>query len=226
MKACMNGKSEVVELLLRNSKNIQEMTSIEDSHNMNGFKLACRWGKYDVVDLLLNNEETKMSLDDIYFGYKLACTKEGYKVIRHILKIEKYRAHILEKENQRVTKDEFGQTILKIPSKWMEDDFEIVITLDENTNPVSIGVKCKPIVPAKPNEILETIDEEQDETDNLIPQLRNNTITSIKTPFGIKLKKIKINRTSSKEITTFSRPSIQNERIGKEKIISHMPNRH
>ena len=167
-----------------------------------------------------------MSLDDIYFGYKLACTKEGYKVIRHILKIEKYRAHILEKENQRVTKDEFGQTILKIPSKWMEDDFEIVITLDENTNPVSIGVKCKPIVPAKPNEILETIDEEQDETDNLIPQLRNNTITSIKTPFGIKLKKIKINRTSSKEITTFSRPSIQNERIGKEAIISHIPNRH
>ena len=108
----------------------------------------------------------------------------------------------------------------------MEDDFEIVITLDENTNPVSIGVKCKPIDPGKPIEALETIEEEQDETDNLIPQLRNNTSTSIKTPFGIKLKKIKINRTSSKEITTFSRPSIQNERIGKEKIISHMPNRH
>ena len=114
MKACMNGKSEVVELLLRNSKNIQKMTSIEDSHNMNGFKLACRWGKYDVVKLLLNTEKTKMNLDDIHFGYKLACTKEGYKVVRHILQIEKYRSYILKKEKQRVTKDEFGQTILTV----------------------------------------------------------------------------------------------------------------
>ena len=78
MKACMMGSKshiEVIKLLIEKSENIPNMTNIKDANDKNGFMLACQWGKSGVVEYLVNESENlKMSLDDVYSGFKLACT--------------------------------------------------------------------------------------------------------------------------------------------------------
>ena len=144
MKACMMGREKVVKLLLENSDNIPEMIDIKDSHKTNGFMLACKWGKSEVVSLLVNHSvtETEMSLDDVYSGFKLACTREGYKVIPLILENKTYLSHIWEKEKENVVINEFKEETIRV-SVQCNVKYEIVVNFDEITNPIPRGVKCK-----------------------------------------------------------------------------------
>ena len=75
-RACMMGRLKVLEILL-NHKNYKVMLSVKNSQNGSGFVQACHWGKDKIVEVLLNRDI--IGEDELYLGFKSACTKNGKK---------------------------------------------------------------------------------------------------------------------------------------------------
>ena len=190
MRACMKGRIKVIKLLLQQSENIPKMTNIKDANGKNGFMLACQWGKSEVVKYLVNESENlKMSLDDVYSGFKLACTPTGYKVIPIILQNEEYLSYISKKEEQNVEENEFGEKIIKVKGEETGNrqqiqslkalgfhsstpkSYEIVVNFDEITSQIPRGVKCKKMVTRKDN-----TQKGQDDPEPVVVQRRVNEL--------------------------------------------------
>ena len=110
------GKAPVVDFLLENSGDVEKMIGITDGRQMTGFMNACQWGRSEVVKLMLEYQ-TCLGNKDMYDGFKLACRHRRKKVIRLILEIDKFKLHILEKEQANVTRHPCGKVVLKQKSE-------------------------------------------------------------------------------------------------------------
>ena len=112
----MMGKAPVVDFLLENSSDVEKMIGITDGRNYTGFMKACQWGRRDVVKLMLEYKAC-LGNKDMYDGFKLACTHKRKSVIRLIMEIDKFRSHILEKEQANVTRSPCGKVIIQQKSE-------------------------------------------------------------------------------------------------------------
>ena len=115
-RACMMGKSNVVEFLLENSGDVEKMIGITDGRKMTGFMTACQWGRNDVVKLI-SKYQACLGNKDMYEGFKLACTHKRKNIIRLILEIDRFRSHILEKEQANITRSPNGKAVIHQKSK-------------------------------------------------------------------------------------------------------------
>jgi hypothetical protein len=105
------GKASVVDFLLENSGDVEKMIGITDGRKMTGFMKACQWGRSDVVKLMLEYKACLGNID-MYDGFKLACTHKRKNVICLIMEIDKFRSHILEKEQANVKRSQCGKVVL------------------------------------------------------------------------------------------------------------------
>ena len=112
----MRGKTPVVDFLLKNSGDVEKMIGITDGRKHTGFMKACQWGSCGVVKLMLEYKAC-LGNKDMYDGFKLACTHKRTRVIRLIMEIDKFRSHILEKEQANVTRSPCGKVVIQQKSE-------------------------------------------------------------------------------------------------------------
>ena len=112
----MMGKAPVVDFLLKNSGDVEKMIGITDGRKHTGFMKACQWGSCGVVKLMLEYKAC-LGNKDMYDGFKLACTHKRTRVIRLIMEIDKFRSHILEKEQANVTRSQCGKVVIQQKSE-------------------------------------------------------------------------------------------------------------
>ena len=112
----MRGKTPVVDFLLKNSGDVEKMIGITDGRKHTGFMKACQWGSCGVVKLMLEYKAC-LGNKDMYDGFKLACTHKRKSVICLIMEIDKFRSHILEKEQANVTRSPCGKVVIQLKSE-------------------------------------------------------------------------------------------------------------
>ena len=148
IRACLMGKSKVIEFLLEHAGDVlDEMMRMYDGTGMTGFMHACQWNKVEVVELLIGSSIGK---SDVYEGFLLACQNKREKIIAIIFQNDKFRKHILIKEEDKgnVIRKQYGNTELRQQIQWLSQNQEMVISFDERNHQLDIEIKVNSTLPA------------------------------------------------------------------------------
>ena len=145
-RACLMGKSKVVEFLLEHAGDVlDDMMRMYDGKGMTGFMHACQWNKVEVVELLIGSSIGK---SDVYEGFLLACQNKRKEIIAIIFQNDKFRKHILIKEEHKgnVIRKQYGDTELRQQIQWLGQNqemvgLEMVISFDERNHQLDIEIK-------------------------------------------------------------------------------------
>ena len=135
------GKPKVIEFLLKHAGDaLDDMMRMYDGRGMTGFMQACQWNKVEVVELLIGSSIGK---SDVYEGFLLACQNKREKIIAIIFQNDKFRKHILIKEEDKgnVSRKQYGNTELRQQIQWLSQNQEMVISFDEYKNSLDIEIK-------------------------------------------------------------------------------------
>lgn len=147
-RACLMGKPKVIEFLLEHAgDSLDEMMRMYDGTGMTGFMHACQWNKVEVVELLIDSSIGK---SDVHEGFLLACQNKREKIIAIIFQNDKFRKHILIKEEDKgnVIRKQYGNTELRQQIQWLSQNQEMVISFDERNHQLDIETKVNSTLPA------------------------------------------------------------------------------
>ena len=130
------GRKRVIEIILDAVEDPTRMMELKDgsAQKKTGFTKACEFGKYEIVELLLSRHQSSIETEDLYMGFKSACSRQGSsnrkKIIKLLLSIDAVRSHIMENKDSNITTDS-GRTSIRESFTWRNEVREFVITFEE-----------------------------------------------------------------------------------------------
>ena len=128
------GRKEVIELILEAVEDPKRMMELTSWQKKTAFVQACEFGKYEIVELLLSTHQRFIEREDLYMGFKSACSRRSSsktkKIIKLLLSIDSVRSHIIENEGSNIT-NESGRTSIRESYTWRNEVREFVITFEE-----------------------------------------------------------------------------------------------
>ena len=111
----------------------------QDVEERTGFVEACEFGKKEMVELLSNEYQSYIGKENMYMGFKSACSPVGEKVIPILTKNKALRSVVLQREANNIT-EEFRMTFIRTQFKRKGKSREYQISFDEKKVPLEVDI--------------------------------------------------------------------------------------
>ena len=95
--------------------------------------------KQEIVDLLLTEYHSYIGKENMYMGFKSACSLVGEKVIPILMKNSVLRSVVLKREVNNVT-EQSGMTCIRTQFKRIGKSQEYEISFDEKKVPLEVDI--------------------------------------------------------------------------------------
>ena len=132
LKACQQGESKVVQLLLERCNSEESGLNTKDEHGGTSFMWACQNGHADIVKLLLHHPEFNAGEDSLNTAFEWACSHGHTSVVQVFLDFTNIKVTIMKALQRNYWNVQIGNERLALCVKFLKDKKIVNLLLDSS----------------------------------------------------------------------------------------------